>query len=58
MTPQTTAGAVKPSWTTAEFWCPAKSAPALAHPQGGTGAAVQQLRSRCSDPNGYSPDAR
>jgi hypothetical protein len=39
MTPQTTAGAVKPDWTTTEFWRPAKSHAAMAHPEGSTGAA-------------------
>ena len=45
MTTQATAGAVKPSWTTAEFCCPANSAPAMAPPQGSAGGAVQQPRS-------------
>ena len=58
MTTQATAGAVKPSWTTAEFCCLANSAPAMAPPQGSAGGAVQQPRSRCSDREGYSPDAR
>ncbi len=58
MTPQTTAGAVKPDWTITEFWRRRSRLLRWHIPQAAPTQRAPQPRLRCTTRKGCSPDAR
>ncbi len=58
MTPQATAGVVKPGCTTREFWRPASPLLRWHVPKAAPMQRAPKPRPRCTYPRGRSPDAR